>query len=463
MSLTLFVLLLANASDADVPDTSPEGWSAQSPRNEIRPNFSYEPDGGPNGTGCFVMSAKGSSENMGRWTHTVPVVGGQYFSFRALRKTTGIDNPRRNTMVRITWQDEQGGLVPMGPGAHLTLESATQQLSRGDSAAQGESQAQSLEPWMTKARFEFPADRSTTADGWTEVSDVYRAPPAATQAKIELCLRWSLSGEVHWSEVAFEEVAPPESRLVRLATVNLHLGGKSNRQPTVLAACRLHAGLIAEAASQQADLVCLTEQLVAKGTGKRTSEIAEPIPGPSTDYFGELAKKHDLYIVAGLAERDGPHLYNTAALIGPEGTVVGKYRKVCLTRGESASGLTAGREFPVFETRFGKVGMMICWDLMFPECARSLSNQGAEVIAMPIAGGDPLLARARAIENQVYLVSSSNGGHGLECGVFGYDGALLGEATDPEGSVCVVEVDLNKHQYWHWLGNLKNEIQRARP
>jgi len=146
---------------------------------------------------------------------------------------------------------------------------------------------------------------------------------------------------------------------------------------------------------------------------------------------------------------------------------VGKYRKTCLTRGESASGLTAGHEFPVFETRFGKVGMMICWDLMFPECARSLSNQGAEVIAMPIAGGDPILARARAIENQIYLVTSTcgegGGGHGLECGVFGYDGSLLGKATDPKGSVCVVEVDLNQRQYWNWLGNLKNEIPRTRP
>jgi len=176
-----------------------------------------------------------------------------------------------------------------------------------------------------------------------------------------------------------------------------------------------------------------------------------------------LAKKHNLYIVAGLVERDGVRKYNTAALIGPDGSVVGKYRKVCLTRGESAGGYSAGREYPVFETRFGKVGMMICFDLLFPEVARNLSNHGAEVIALPIAGGDPILARARAIENQTYLVTSSYGGHGLESGIFGYDGRLLAEATDPAGSVCVVEVDLNRRQYWYWMGDLKNEIQRTRP
>jgi len=454
------------ATDQRMPDKGPDGWTAESPRDEIRPDFSYEPNGGPNGTGCFVMSVKGQSENMGRWTNTFPVTGGQHFSFRALRKANGMENPRRNTMVRITWQNGQGELVPMGPGKHLLLKTSTIQLSQAQDntpSQEEEKQTPPTQSWLKKARYEFPADRSISAEGWTEVADIYLIPPDATQAKIELCLRWSRSGEVRWSEVSLEEVTPPENRTVRLATVNLHLGGQSNRQLTAMDACRMHAGLIAEAATQKADIVCLTEQLVAKGTGKSSREIAEPIPGPSTDYFGVLAKKHDLYIVVGLAERDGPHLYNTAVLVGPDGTVVGKYRKVCLTRGESVLGLTAGREFPVFETRFGKVGMMICWDLMFPECARSLSNHGAEVIAMPIAGGDPLLARARAIENQVYLVTSSNGGHGLECGVFGYDGALLGEATDPHGSVCVVEVDLNERQYWHWLGNLKNEIPRVRP
>jgi predicted amidohydrolase len=114
-----------------------------------------------------------------------------------------------------------------------------------------------------------------------------------------------------------------------------------------------------------------------------------------------LAVKHDLYIVAGLLEREGPAIYNVAVLISPDGKVIGKYRKVTLPRGEIEAGITPGRDYPVFETRFGKVGMMICYDGFFPEVARALAIQGAEVIVWPVWGCNPLLASARACENHV--------------------------------------------------------------
>ena len=77
-------------------------------------------------------------------------------------------------------------------------------------------------------------------------------------------------------------------------------------------------------------------------------------------------------------------------LDGPIGQIVGKYRKVCLPRTEIEEGFEPGHEYPVFETRFGKVGMMICYDGFFPEVARELSIRGAEVIAWPVAGCNPL-------------------------------------------------------------------------
>lgn len=129
--------------------------------------------------------------------------------------------------------------------------------------------------------------------------------------------------------------------------------------------------------------------------------------GPSTDYFGTLAKQHDLYIVAGLLEREEHRVYNVAVLIGPDGTVVGKYRKVALPRTEIDAGVVAGDDYPVFDTRFGKVGMMVCYDGFYPEVARELSNRGAEVIAFPVWGCNPLLASARACENHVFVVSST--------------------------------------------------------
>jgi len=100
------------------------------------------------------------------------------------------------------------------------------------------------------------------------------------------------------------------------------------------------------------------------------AEGAEAIPGPSTDYNCGLAKQHGLYIVAGLIERDRHQLFNVAVLIGPDGKVAGKYRKVCLPGGEYDKGMSAGDDYRVFDTRLDRIGMMICYDGFFPEVAR---------------------------------------------------------------------------------------------
>ena len=98
---------------------------------------------------------------------------------------------------------------------------------------------------------------------------------------------------------------------------------------------------------------------------------------------------------------------NTAGSLGPDGKLIGKYRKVCLPHGEVEKGIAPGHEYPVFDTAIGKVGLMVCYDGFFPEVARELSNRGAEVIAWPVWGCNPNLAAARACENHVYLVRST--------------------------------------------------------
>src|SRR5262249_24561440 len=152
----------------------------------------------------------------------------------------------------------------------------------------------------------YPADHAVNAAGWTEVSDTYRAPPRATQALVELHLRWASRAQVEWSEVSLQEIDPPPTRKVRLATVHFRPSGKK----TAAEKCRLYAPFIEDAARQRADLVVLGETVTVCGSGLSYAEAAEPIPGPSTDDFGTLAKQHHLYIVAGLMERDRHLIYN---------------------------------------------------------------------------------------------------------------------------------------------------------
>ena len=197
--------------------------------------------------------------------------------------------------------------------------------------------------------------------------------------------------------------------------------------------CRQFAGFIEEAAKQKAGLVVLPETLTSTGNGLTYLQAAESIPGPSTEYFGELARKHSLHLVAGLVERDSRLIYNVAVLIGPDGRIVGKYRKVALPRAEIEAGITPGNEYPVFDTALGKVGMMVCYDGFFPEVARQLSMHGAEVIAFPVAGCNPMLTAARACENHVFVVSSTYTDakeNWMISGIYDREGHVIAQAKD---------------------------------
>jgi predicted amidohydrolase len=270
-----------------------------------------------------------------------------------------------------------------------------------------------------------------------------------------LIFRWDEAGSVTWTDIQFRPTKAPGSRNVVLATVNHRPRETSGPEESLKSFCRF----LEIAGEKGADIVCLPEGATVIGTGKDYLAVAEPIPGPSTKILGELARHHSMYIVAGLYEQDGDTFYNVSVLIDREGNVAGLYRKVSLPRGEIDAGLTPGREFPVFETDFGKVGMMICWDSQFPEASRRLAAAGAEVIMLPIWGGSETLFAARAIENDVHLVTSS---FDSKSGIWNRKGKLIAEAQN-EGSVALVEVDLSEAVFQQWIGDLRAHIPRESP
>jgi predicted amidohydrolase len=173
-------------------------------------------------------------------------------------------------------------------------------------------------------------------------------------------------------------------------------------------------------------------------------EHAEPVPGPSTEIMADIAIEHEMYIIFGLFERvdhaDTPLLHNSSALVGPEG-YVGTFRKVHQPSEELRT-YQPGRDWPVFKTALGEIGMLICYDQCFPESARELTLRGAEVLAIPNAWpkSDPasddrydFYGRARAAENCRWVLQSNQAGPS-DRGDFEYLGCS--RIIDPTGMVA---------------------------
>jgi predicted amidohydrolase len=133
------------------------------------------------------------------------------------------------------------------------------------------------------------------------------------------------------------------------------------------------------------------------------------------------------------------------------GALVGKYRKVYLPTSEIEEGLTPGNEYPVFRTDFGTIGLMICYDVFYADPARALARQGAEILLLPIWGGDETLAKARAIENKVFLVTS---GYDHPTYIMDPDGQRIAAAPD-RGTAAIATIDLAKRYLHPNLGDMR--------
>ena len=249
--------------------------------------------------------------------------------------------------------------------------------------------------------------------------------------------------------------------IMRVAAIQMHSSDiKADNVEQALA-------LIARAANYGATLVALPEVWTYLGDTAGVAGVADDIPGPLTERLAEAARRHGIYLHCGsIYERVAgePRAFNTTVVLDPDGDIMARYRKIHLfdvniggnvafTESET---IAPGHETVVVDLGGVKLGLAICYDLRFPELFRMLALDGAELIAMPAAftqftGKDhwEVLLRARAIENQVFMLAPNE--HGRHPGgsvTYGRSmivdpwGTVLATAPDGPG-VVVADCDLN--------------------
>jgi deaminated glutathione amidase len=184
--------------------------------------------------------------------------------------------------------------------------------------------------------------------------------------------------------------------------------------------------LLHEAAGGAADIAALPEMFSYLGPSSRRAEVAEPVPGPTTDRLAAVAAEHGIWVLGGsVIERDGERVYNTSALFDRTGEIVARYRKIHLFDVDlpgqppirESSTFSAGDQLVTHETEYARVGLSVCYDVRFPELFRGLMALGVEVAFVPAqfqheTGKDHwhVLLRARAIENQCFVVAPAQWG-----------------------------------------------------
>lgn len=231
--------------------------------------------------------------------------------------------------------------------------------------------------------------------------------------------------------------------------------------------------LIGKASQEGVDIALLpelftTDYLCYCGEDNKCVEYAEPIPGPTTDRIGKKAKECEISIIAPIYEKAAHGIfYDTAAVIGHSGQIIGKFRKMHIPA--TAGGLEKvhfrpGSELPVFKTKFGDIGGLICYDRYFPEVWRILALKGAEILFIPSAtlyprkgfGGGAafdvweLVPRALAFLNGVFAVVGNRVGKEGKNAYFGKsliiapNGKIMKKGPEDQEAVVSVTIDLEE-------------------
>jgi N-carbamoylputrescine amidase len=236
--------------------------------------------------------------------------------------------------------------------------------------------------------------------------------------------------------------------------------------------------LAERAAKKGANIICTQElfrsQYFCQSEDHENFKLAESIPGPSTEAFQKLAKKHGVVVIASLFEKRASGLYhNTAAIIDADGKLLGIYRKMHIPDDplyyEKFYFTPGDTGFKAWKTKFGKIGVLICWDQWYPEGARLTALQGAEILFYPTAigwhpkekkkyganqhGAWETIQRAHAVANGCYVAVTNRVGHEKPVGGDGIEfwgqsfvaatsGQIIAKAGAKKEEILLVPIDL---------------------
>ncbi len=208
--------------------------------------------------------------------------------------------------------------------------------------------------------------------------------------------------------------------------------------------------MLEQAAADGADLAVTIETVNSFGGLGDASlsfpDIFEGLDGPQVKRFSEAAKRHRMHIVAGLFLTIDGKTYNCAVLFNSRGEIIGIHKKVHLPAGEEVN-VAYGNKFEVFHTEIGNLGMLVCWDMQFPEAARELALGGADLICCPTLGWENIYGLSRAYENSVCIAAAMAGskfgysGYGDPSCIVDNMGRII--AAGPRNGTAVVTADLD--------------------
>ena len=261
-------------------------------------------------------------------------------------------------------------------------------------------------------------------------SRVLSAPANVDLLTLHYTLRWTPSGNTHWSAPRIERVSKQTTHPTRIAVVT---GTQASRQQHGIRQITDNVTFYAErcrACAADVDLIVLPEVALQWQVAGHPLDTALAYPSPETEVFAQIARQYNVHMLLGLFQREGDAVHNSAVLIDGNGGLGGRYDKVHLAvGGESESGILPGDSFPVFKTPIGRIGCNICMDSSAAESARMVGLNGADFLLLPIMGdhradrwspGPPVfheerwraIMRTRALDGQFTLVAARNQGQG---------------------------------------------------